>query len=849
MKYRSVVRAVLAHPWAILPEKLDAICELLSLRSAGQKLTRSEVAARIGDGRRTAAEAPQTGVAVLGLMGVVAQRMDMMEQVSGGTSTEAFGKAFDAAVADKDIRAIVIQIESPGGSVFGVEELAAKIRAARGTKPIIAIADSYAASAAYWIGSAAEKFYVAPGGQVGSIGVINVHTDYSAAKKKIGIKETPITAGRYKAEGQFGPLTDEARAAMQKKVDSYYSAFVSAVALGRGVSAQQVMDKFGQGRLVIASEAVELGMVDGIATFGEVLKQLGVGNTVTASSASKPAFSLKGMNMNPKIFGALVRIGMCQIHATEAEAEKALAKFCAVRSIAADATEDVKLDALAKYVADMAVTPVTATAAPVATQVAATPVAPVADADATRHEDIMAAVKLAGLDNGLDVALGLINDKTLSVSAALKKIQTLASEQRQPVGATQIRVDGSARDRFSTEARDQILQRAFNGANPQQIYSAAEQTFVDWKSPKATNHNLASLNGLARECLAMSGVSQHQLSRLSPTDIARIVMGKDPREFGISASSDGPAYNLTGMFSNILYDAAHVMLRQSYKETNTTYQAWAKQGGSLTDFRAVHKAIAGELPDPKAIPEDGEFDETTFSDGKESYKLTVWGQIFSCSWQLIVNDNLGAFTEVPAKQGRAMRRKQNRLVYNVLKDNAAMADTGLLFNSTALTTAGGHNNLASGAGAPSVTTLNTLTTKMMEMTGLNTASSKTFLNLMPKYILCPPALRGTVLELLGSTSYAVANGNSGVKNIWENGLTPVFDAELGTSGGGLDTSWYLAADNRDVDTVEYAYLQGLETPAMDKEMAFSSLAIRFRIYQAFATKALDFRGLQKHVGA
>lgn len=393
------------------------------------------------------------------------------------------------------------------------------------------------------------------------------------------------------------------------------------------------------------------------------------------------------------------------------------------------------------------------------------------------------------------------------------------------------------------------MQRAFNGSNPSQIFSPAEQSFVEWKAPTRTNHNLASLNGLARECLSMSGVQQHQLSRLSPTDIARIVMGKDPREFGIQASSDGPAYNLTGMFSNVLYDSAHVVLRKSYTETNTTYQAWAKQGASLTDFRAVHKAIAGELPDPKAIPEDGEFDETTFSDGKESYKLTVWGQIFSCSWQLIVNDNLSAFTEVPAKQGRAMRRKQNRLVYNILKDNAAMADTGLLFNSTALTTAGGHNNLATGAGAPSVTTLNTLTLKMMEMTGLNTASSKTFLNLMPKFILAGPALRGTILELLGSTSYVAANINSGVKNIWEDSLTPVIDAELGTSGGGLDTTWYLAADNRDVDTVEYAYLQGLETPAMDKEMAFSRLAIRFRIYQAFATKALDFRGLQRHNGA
>jgi len=329
-------------------------------------------------------------------------------------------------------------------------------------------------------------------------------------------------------------------------------------------------------------------------------------------------------------------------------------------------------------------------------------------------------------------------------------------------------------------------------------------------------------------------------------------MGADLRNFGIMASSDGAAYNVTGLFANILYDATNVMLRRAYAETATTFQRWMRQGESLNDFKPVHKVIGGELSDPKAIPEDGEFEETTHSDARESYKLTVWGEIFSCSWQLIVNDQLGEFTKIPVKQGAAMRRKQNKLAYGVLQDNAAMADTGLLFNATAITTAGGHNNLATGAGPPSVSTLDALSKKMAEMCGLNT-TDKTILNLEPKYIIFPPALRGTVLKLLGSFADPAvggsAAGNSNVKNIWQDGLKPVQEGQLGLFAGGSDVAWYLAADSAAVDTIEYAYLAGLESPAFEQETAFDRLAIRMRIYQAFAVHPLDYRGLQKHAGA
>jgi hypothetical protein len=412
-----------------------------------------------------------------------------------------------------------------------------------------------------------------------------------------------------------------------------------------------------------------------------------------------------------------------------------------------------------------------------------------------------------------------------------------------------VRGGAAEADKFRVAARDAILARVWGSNSPEQIWDHRTKDFVSWK-PAARSYGLSTLPRLAEQCMIHAGVPAETVMRMAPAEIAMAIMGKPLEQMGIFAG-DGGSYNLSGMFANILFDASNVMLRRSYSETNTTFQKWMKQGESLRDFKPVHKVIAGELPDPKSIPEDGEFEESTMADGRESYKLTVWGSRFSLTWQAVVSDQLSAFASVQIKQGRAMRRKQNKLAYAVLLDNPQLSDGVALFDSTALSS-GGHNNLATGAGMPSVTNLNTLYTKMAQATGLNVAEN-TALGLEPRFIIAGPALRGTILELLGSTANPAAGGstpgNSGVKNIWQNALEPVTEAQLGVAFGGSDTAWYLATDSADCDTIEYAYLQGLEEPAMDQQPMFDRLAMSFRIYQAFAVKALDFRGLQKHAGA
>ncbi len=271
-----VLAAFFGQPWAILPEKLQAIAEFLEVRAVqGMPLSAEDIDAVVEAARGPTPGRTQGGVAVIPILGVISHRMNLMSAMSGGTSTQAIGAEIDAAMGDTQVGSILLDIESPGGAVTGVQELAAKIREAAKTKPIIAVASAYAASAAYWLASQASSISVTPSGEVGSIGVRAMHQDLSAAYEAAGVKTTLVSAGKFKGEGsEFEELTLEARDALQQSVDGYYDDFVAAVASGRGVSKAEVRNGFGQGRMVRASEAVKIGMADRVETLDQALSRL-----------------------------------------------------------------------------------------------------------------------------------------------------------------------------------------------------------------------------------------------------------------------------------------------------------------------------------------------------------------------------------------------------------------------------------------------------------------------------------------------------------------------------------------------------------------------------------------------
>jgi len=285
-KYRRVMEAVFGSVWAIQLEKFRQITTFIKFANDGGAYTEEEIQERIGIMPRAASDLQQPGVAVIPIQGVIAQRVSLMSDVSGGVSTEQISADLRSALSDDTVKSIVFDLDSPGGTVYGVEEVADEIYRARGQKPMTAAVNSLAASAAYWIASAADKIVVTPGGEVGSVGVFMEHLDMSKALAEEGLDMTLISAGTYKTEGNpYEPLTDEARTFLQGQVDRYYGKFVSALARNRSVSNKRVREEFGEGRVFGAEQALEAKMVDRIGTFDQTL------NVAASVRGRKPRLS------------------------------------------------------------------------------------------------------------------------------------------------------------------------------------------------------------------------------------------------------------------------------------------------------------------------------------------------------------------------------------------------------------------------------------------------------------------------------------------------------------------------------------------------------------------------------
>jgi len=296
VKYERLLAYVAETPWAILPAKLHEVLSVLAYRAAGHEFTSAEIRARIGE---PSSSAPMTkrggGVAVIPVRGVIAHRMGAMDESSGGTSTERIGAMLRQVMADDSVGTIVLDVDSPGGTVPGVHELADQIfeMRGRGTKRFVAVANSLMASAAYWIASQCDEIISIPSGRVGSIGVFAAHEDLSAALEKEGIKVTLVSYGKFKVEGNpFEALSAEGLAQMQGRVDQAGEQFSLDVARGRGVRVSAVKGGFGQGRALGASEARSVGLIDGIGTLEAVVSNLVVGRRALTSGASAATLTM-----------------------------------------------------------------------------------------------------------------------------------------------------------------------------------------------------------------------------------------------------------------------------------------------------------------------------------------------------------------------------------------------------------------------------------------------------------------------------------------------------------------------------------------------------------------------------
>ena len=261
------------EPWAITSSALTTILDIAARQNAPPEAVAAKLGRELQNSYRLEM---RDGIAVLPVVGPLFRYANMFTQVSGASSYELLAKDFTQAVENPDVKAIILNIDSPGGEVNGCAEFADMIHEARGVKPIVAYASGDAASGAYWIAAAADEIVVSKTSALGSIGVVGV---YRGNKGEDAV-EVVSSQSPYK---RLDPDTDDGRARLQKRIDAMADVFVEAVAKYRGVASSHVQNHYGSGDVFIGDAAVKQGLADRIGSFEKLLSE------ISGNPASEPS--------------------------------------------------------------------------------------------------------------------------------------------------------------------------------------------------------------------------------------------------------------------------------------------------------------------------------------------------------------------------------------------------------------------------------------------------------------------------------------------------------------------------------------------------------------------------------
>lgn len=493
-------------------------------------------------------------------------------------------------------------------------------------------------------------------------------------------------------------------------------------------------------------------------------------------------------------------------------------------------------------------------AAPAPDPVPPTPAAPAADFTTTRKEPTMGQETQPG-----GAPAGAANQTTTETRteaqiraeeqgriAGIRQLVANSRRMVQGAGLDQAFEDGLvSRNLTLDQARAEVFGKleAFSASNGPARSAAAIETVQDEQVQRRADMAAAvahranpqanklpdsarryrgfTLTEMARRSLEDQGVKTEGLSRNA---IVSLAMGNSD-DMGFRSMHG------TSDFSIALASTVNRSLRTAYDSAPRTFTRWARRG-TLTDFRAATRvAVAGNLALQK-VNEFGEFKRGKIVDAGESIQLATYGKVVGVTRQAVINDDLDFLSRIPAMYGRAAADFESDTVYAILTANAAMSDTVALFHAT-------HKNLGT-AGAPSETTLSEARKALRMQT--DPSGNAQPLNLVGRYILVPAALETTAQKLFSAVVVATKTADT---NVFQNSYEIVCEPRLDANSV---TAWYLAADQGQIDTVEYAYLEGEEGLYTEQRMGFDVDGLEVKARLDFAAKATDWRGLFKNAG-
>ena len=331
-------------------------------------------------------------------------------------------------------------------------------------------------------------------------------------------------------------------------------------------------------------------------------------------------------------------------------------------------------------------------------------------------------------------------------------------------------------------------------------------------SDAARDYRGMSLLELAREFLQASGTNVRGLSR---DEIAT------------------RALHTTSDFPEILANVTNKTLRQAYEAYPQTFKPFCRQV-QTSDFRDITRVQMGEAPQLQKVSESGEFKRGTIGEAKERYRIETYGRVVGITRQVLINDDIDAFTRIPAMYGTAIATLESDVVWGVITANPVMGDGTALFHNS-------HKNMSSTGTVLSIASIAEGRTAMAKQTGLD---KKTVLNVRPTFMLVPTALELTAEQLIAQNLVPARSGDVVPASI--RSLQPISEPRLDAAS---TTAWYLVANPAQIDTIEYAYLEGQQGAYIETRNGFDVDGVEIKCRLDFGAKAIDWRGLYKNVGA
>ena len=297
--------------WSILPE------ELMGLEQAYQAYLKRETTPK-GEGKGEDVPATEAAgafnidpsladtftmhgdIAVMSIEGVITPKADIWSFIFGGATIDVMTRDFQALVNNDDVKAIVLDIDSPGGNIFGIQEFANLVFESRSSKPIVAITSTMMASAAMWIGAAASDVFITGETTVtGSLAALTSHIDISGLEQKLGVKTTEISSGPQKRiDSRFAPLTDDGRTELQSRVDYIGNVIAEDIARFRGLDIKAVIENISDGSIFMGSQGIEAGLIDGKMSFDDLIDNI---NAELSGSENNNDILIGGQGMFGKV--------------------------------------------------------------------------------------------------------------------------------------------------------------------------------------------------------------------------------------------------------------------------------------------------------------------------------------------------------------------------------------------------------------------------------------------------------------------------------------------------------------------------------------------------------------------